>query len=55
MADYAPQKHVPDDAINVAEAMQGITEYDTPDGFHILRIHYIADPRKRTRNGRRER
>ncbi len=27
--------------------LEGITEYDTPDGFHILRVHYTADPAKR--------
>ena len=28
------------------ETMPGMTEYDTPDGFHVLRIHFTADPRK---------
>ena len=28
--------------------MQGITEYDTPQGVHVLRIHYTADPDKAT-------
>ena len=28
------------------EALPGVTEYDTPDGFHILRVHYTADPHK---------
>lgn len=26
----------------------GIDEYDTSDGFHVLRVHYSADPNKRT-------
>lgn len=28
--------------------MPGITEYDTEDGFHVLRVHYTADPAKRS-------
>ena len=28
--------------------MPGVTEYDTPDGFHVLRVHYTADPAKAT-------
>ncbi|MBP2638223.1 MAG: hypothetical protein H6Q72_4130 [Firmicutes bacterium] len=28
--------------------MQGITEYKTPQGVHILRLHYTADPDKST-------
>ena len=28
------------------ETMPGITEYDTQDGFHVLRIHFTADPQK---------
>lgn len=27
--------------------MDGIVEYDTADGFHVLRVHYAADPAKR--------
>jgi hypothetical protein len=27
---------------------EGITEYDTADGFHVLRIHYTADPAKQS-------
>jgi hypothetical protein len=26
--------------------MQGVTEYDTDQGIHVLRIHYTADPDK---------
>ncbi|GHV45874.1 hypothetical protein FACS1894204_06250 [Synergistales bacterium] len=26
----------------------GLTEYDTEDGFHVLRVHYTADPAKRS-------
>ena len=48
MADSAQTKHVPDDALNVSESMPGLTEYDTADGFHVLRIHYTADPAKRS-------
>lgn len=29
------------------EAVDGITEWDTEDGFHVLRVHYSADPAKR--------
>jgi hypothetical protein len=29
--------------------MQGITEYTTPQGVHVLRIHYTADPDKRSK------
>lgn len=28
--------------------MEGITEYDTAQGVHVLRVHYTADPSKRT-------
>lgn len=28
--------------------MQGIKEYDTVDGFHVLQVHYTADPNKRS-------
>lgn len=28
--------------------MEGITEYKTPQGVHVLRIHYTADPDKRS-------
>lgn len=30
------------------ESMEGITEYDTAQGVHILRVHYTADPDKRS-------
>ena len=30
------------------ETMPGITEYDTEDGVHVLRVHYSADPAKRS-------
>ena len=26
----------------------GITEWDTPDGFRVLQVHYTADPGKRS-------
>ncbi len=26
--------------------MKGLTEYDTPQGVHVLRVHYTADPEK---------
>ena len=34
-------------------AMPGITEYDTADGFHVLRAHYTADPAKRSEEWKR--
>lgn len=33
---------------SVADQIPGITEWDTPDGFHVLRVHYTADPGKRS-------
>lgn len=30
-----------------AEVMEGIREWDTPRGFHVLELHYRADPAKR--------
>lgn len=30
------------------ETIPGITEYDTEDGVHVLRVHYSADPVKRS-------
>jgi len=27
--------------------MRGITEWDTPQGLHVVRLHYTADPEKR--------
>lgn len=34
--------------------MQGITEYDTPQGIHVLRIHYTADPDKQSEEWKRK-
>ena len=31
-----------------AVEIPGVTEWDTPDGFHVLRVHYSADPGKRS-------
>ena len=32
---------------SVADQIPGITEWNTPDGFRVLRVHYTADPGKR--------
>jgi hypothetical protein len=40
--------------VSLETAPQGVAEYDTPDGFHILRIHYTADPAKRSEEWKRE-
>lgn len=33
---------------------EGITEYKTPQGIHVLRVHYTADPDKRSEQWKEE-
>jgi hypothetical protein len=40
--------------VNSETTPPGVVEYDTPDGFHVLRVHYTADPAKRSEDWKKK-